>query len=214
LATPAGEIDKAAMFKFSYGLFILTAREGNKDNGCIINTGLQLTDNPKRVSIAVNRTDYTHDMIVHTGMFNISILSQEAQMDQFKWFGFQSGKDVDKFASNSPVANAPRSANGVRYIDANTNAFISCKVVGSHEYGTHTLFIGEVTEAKSLSKTPSATYQYYFDHIKPKPALTQPKKKGWRCTICGYFIEMEGELPADFVCPLCKHGKEVFERVE
>jgi flavin reductase (DIM6/NTAB) family NADH-FMN oxidoreductase RutF len=149
-------------------------------------------------------------MIHRTGMFNVSIFSQEAQFEQFKWFGFQSGKDVDKFAGR----NDPRTANGLRYIADNTTAVISCKVIDAHDYGTHTLFIGEVTEAKTLSKTPSTTYQYYFDHIKPKPALTKEKKKGWRCTICGYFIEMDGELPDDFVCPLCKHGKDVFERVE
>ncbi len=207
---PAGEVDGGAMFKLSYGLFVLTAREGEKDNGCIINTAAQLTDNPKRISIAVNKANYTHDMIKNTGVFNVSILSTDVPFQTFQHFGFQSGRNTDKFAGYEGVE---RSANGLTYITGVTNAMISGKVVEMHDYGTHTLFVAEVTEARILSDVPSVTYQYYFDHIKPKPQPTQEKKTGWVCKICGYVYEGE-ELPPDFVCPLCKHGAEDFERLQ
>ncbi len=206
-AAPA-VVDNNAMFKLSYGLFVLTAREGNKDNGCIINTAAMLTDQPKRVQIAVNKANYTHDMIKRTGVFNVSVLTEAAPFKLFQQFGFCSGRDTDKFGSD-PVY---RTENGLRYVNENTNAVISAKVVESYDWGTHTLFIAEVTEAKVLSADPSVTYQYYFDHIKPNPALTAEKKTGWVCKICGYIYEGE-ELPADFICPLCKHGAADFEKL-
>ena len=208
-APVSAAVDNNAMFKLSYGLFVLTAREGDKDNGCIINTAAQLTDSPKRIQIAVNKANYTHDMILRTGVFNVSVLTQDAPFQVFRQFGFCSGRDTDKFAG---VGYSDRTANGLRYVPENTNAVISGKVVESYDWGTHTLFVAEVTEAKVLSGDPSVTYQYYFDHIKPKPAPTAEKKSGWVCKICGYVYEGE-ELPADFVCPLCKHGPEDFEKL-
>jgi len=202
-------IESNAMFKLSYGLFVLTARDGDKDNGCIINTAAQLTSNPNRISIAVNKGNYTHDMIVKTGMFNVSVLTTDAPFDIFKYYGFQSGRDVNKF----PGSGFPRSKNGLVFITGCTNAFMSGKVIESHDYGTHTLFIADVMEAQVLSSAPSVTYAYYFDHIKPKPAQPAEKKVGWVCKICGYVYEGE-ELPADFVCPLCKHGASDFEKLK
>lgn len=202
-------VDSSALHKLSYGLFVLTAREGEKDNGCIINTAAQLTDSPKRIQIAVNKQNYTHDMIMNTGVFNVSVLTQDAQMKLFEKYGFCSGKDTDKFAD---AKEALRMANGVRYVTEAVNAVISGKVVASYDWGSHTLFVAEVTEAKVLSGDPSITYQYYFDHVKPKPAPTVEKKGGWVCKICGYVYEGE-ELPADYICPLCKHGAEDFEKL-
>lgn len=197
-------MDTNALFKLSYGLFVLSARENGKDNGCIINTAMQLTDTPAQIAVAVNKQNYTHDMVKNTGVFNLSVLSQDAVFWIFQHYGFQSGRDVDKF-ENLPES---RTENGVRYVQGCTNAVISGKVVATVDCGTHTLFIAEVTEAKVLSEEPSATYQYYFDHIKPKP---QPlEKKSWVCKICGYVYEGE-ELPADYECPWCKHGPEAFE---
>ena len=208
-APVAGTVDKGAMFKFSYGLFVLTAREGDKDNGCIINTAGQLTDNPKRIQIAVNKSNYTHDMILRTGVFNVSVLSQDAPFKVFQQFGFCSGRDTDKFAG---CGYDCRTVNGVRYVPENTNAVISGRVISATDYGTYTLFVADVTEAEVLSGVPSVTYQYYFDHIKPKPAPAAEKKTGWVCKICGYVYEGE-ELPPDYVCPLCKHGPEDFEKL-
>lgn len=210
-ALAAAEVDPKTMQKFSYGLFVLSAQADGKDNGCIINTAAQLTSSPNRINIAVNKANHTHDMIMATGMFNISFLSEKTSFDTFKRFGFQSGRDTDKFEGfESSVA---RSANGLLYVTEGTNAFMSAKVVDSYDYGSHTLFVAEVTEAQILNTDPSVTYAYYFDHIKPKP---QPKieeeKHGYVCKICGYVYEGD-TLPDDFICPLCKHGADDFEKI-
>lgn len=201
------EIDNNAFFKLSYGLFILTARDGDKDNGCIINTVAQLTDTPKRINIAVNKQNLTHDMILKTGVFNVSVLSEEVPFKVFQHFGFQSGREADKFEKSDAVK---RSNNGVYYIPKYTNAFLSGNVIEAKDYGTHTLFVAEVTQAVVLSDVPSVTYTYYFEYVKPKPAPVDEDKKGFVCKICGYVYEGD-ELPADFICPLCKHGAEDFE---
>ena len=203
-----GVVEPNAMFKLSYGLFVLTAREASRDNGCIINTVTQLTDSPKRISIAVNKQNLTHDMILKTGVFNVSILSENAPFAIFKHYGFQSGRDTDKFAGVPALA---RAQNGIYYLPDSTNAFLSGKVTQTIDLGTHTLFIADVTEARVLSDVPSMTYAYYFENVKPKPAALQ-KQTGWVCRICGYVYEGE-ELPEDFICPLCKHGAEDFEKL-
>ena len=204
-------VDPIAIQKFSYGLFVLTARSGDKDNGCIINTAAQLTSSPNRINIAVNKANFTHDMILNTGVFNISVLAENTSFDTFKRFGFASGKDTDKFEGF--LENTARSANGLLYVTAGTNAFMSAKVIEAHDYGSHTLFVAELTEAEVLRDEPSVTYAYYFEHIKPKP---QPKieeeKHGYVCKICGYVYEGD-TLPPDFICPLCKHGAEDFEKI-
>jgi flavin reductase (DIM6/NTAB) family NADH-FMN oxidoreductase RutF len=201
-------IDPAAMFKLSYGLFVLTAEEDGKDNGCIINTVTQITASPARISIAVNKANYTCGMISRTGEFNVSVLTESTPFSIFEQFGFHSGKDTDKFAG---AAYTERSANGIRFIPIHTNSVISAKVTEILDYGTHSVFIAEITGAAVLSNEPSATYQYYFDHIKPKPQPTKEKKTEYVCKICGYVYEGD-ELPEDFVCPLCKHGAEDFEK--
>jgi flavorubredoxin/flavin reductase (DIM6/NTAB) family NADH-FMN oxidoreductase RutF/rubredoxin len=203
-------VEPAAFFKLSYGLFLLAAKDGAKDNACIINTAAQLTDAPKRLSIAVVKQNYTCDMILKTGRFNVSVLTTEAAFAVFKHFGFQSGREMDKLAG-SPAA-FKRSENGLIYLSEEANAFFSCTVTSSVDYGTHMLFTAEVGEAAVLSGAPSLTYQYYFDHIKPKPELPQKQKKKrcWVCKICGYVHEAD-DLPPDFVCPLCKHGADDFE---
>lgn len=204
-------VDPIAIQKFSYGLFVLTARSGDKDNGCIINTAAQLTSSPNRINIAVNKANFTHDMILNTGVFNISVLAEDTSFDTFKRFGFASGKDTDKLEGF--LENTARSANGLLYVTAGTNAFMSAKVIEAHDYGSHTLFVAELTEAEVLRDEPSVTYAYYFEHIKPKP---QPKieeeKHGYVCKICGYVYEGD-TLPPDFICPLCKHGAEDFEKI-
>ena len=206
--TADAPVEQNAMFSLSYGLFVLTARDGAKDNGCIINTVTQLTDTPKRISIAVNKANYTHDMIKKTGVFNVSVLSNDAPFAMFQHYGFQSGRDVDKFAG---VQGMARATNGVYYLPYCTNAFISARVTQTIEFETHTLFIADVTEARQLSEVPSMTYAYYFANVKPKPSKLK-EQHGWVCKICGYVYEGE-ELPADFICPLCKHGAEDFEKV-
>ena len=199
-----------AMFKIGYGLYVLTAKENGFDNGCIINTVSQVTSNPNRITVAVNKANKTHDMIIASGEFNVSVLSTSATFDIFKAFGFRSGKDADKFSDFKAVE---RSGNGLYYITDATNAYISAKVVNATDLGTHTLFLADVTDCEVLSDATSVTYDYYHKNIKPKPEVKKMSKVYYRCKICGYIYEGD-ELPADFICPLCKHPASDFERVE
>ena len=199
-------VEPNAMFRLSYGLFLLTARDGEQDNGCIVNTVMQLTDQPMRVLISVNKQNLTHDMIAKTGRFNVSVLTEDAPFELFRHYGFQSGRDVDKFAGSQ----MPRSENGLVYLTGVTNAYLSARVISQSDFGTHTLFVAEVTEAKALSDRPSMTYAYYFDNVKPKPQPLPENKKGFVCKVCGYVYEGD-TLPEDYICPLCKHGAADFE---
>ena len=202
-------MNKKTMYKLTYGLFVLTVRQGEKDSGCIINTAAQVTSEPNRISIAVNKANFTHDLVKESGKFNISILSEEASFDTFRHFGFQSGRTVDKFAD---YTDCKRSANGLYYVTAGTNGYISATVEQAIDLGSHTLFIAAVDDMEVLSDVPSASYAYYQSHIKPKPEQPAAGKTVWRCTVCGYIYEGE-ELPADFICPLCKHPASDFEKV-
>ena len=205
-------MDKKAMYKLSYGLFVLTAKEGEKDNGCIINTAIQAASTPNQMSICVNKANDTHDMIMRTGEFTVSVISQRASFDLFKHFGFQTGREVNKFAD---FTACDRGQNGIYYITEGTNAYISVKVAKTEDLGSHTMFIGEITDMEVLSGDASATYEYYMNYIKPKPQEAGKTEDGqtiWRCTICGYEYVGE-ELPEDFICPLCKHPASDFEKV-
>lgn len=202
------EVDNKAFNKFSYGCEILTTRVDGKDYGCVINTAGQITSSdPKKITISCIKANHTCDMVAKAGIFNISILTEDAPYDLFKHFGFQSGRDVDKFAD---WPDDLRTVNGVRYIGKHTNAVLSARVIDSRDCGTQMLYIAEVVEAHVLSDKPSCTYSYYHAHIKPKKSPAPPAVEGWICKVCGYFYE-GAELPADFVCPLCKHGPEDFE---
>ena len=205
-------MDKKAMYKLSYGLFVLTAKEGEKDNGCIINTAIQAASVPNQMSVCVSKSNFTHDMIMRTGEFNVSVISQKASFDLFKHFGFQSGSETDKF---SDFTACKKGQNGILYITEGTNAFFSVKVEKTEDLGSHTMFIGEITDMEVLSEDSSATYEYYQKNIKPKPqevGKTEDGKTIWRCTICGYEYVGE-EIPEDFICPLCKHPASDFEKV-
>ena len=199
-------MDKKAFYKLTYGLFLLTAREEGRDNGCIINTAIQVANDPARISIAVLKGNYTHDMILRTGIFTVSSLSTSAGFGLFRRFGMQSGREVDKFEGFPDVE---RGENDLYYLTKGANMAMSGKVVEQLDLGSHTLFIAEVTDAVVLSDEPSCTYAYYQSDIKPQKQ--EEKKKGWVCTVCGYVYEGD-PLPADFICPWCKHGAEDFVR--
>lgn len=201
-------MDNNAFFKLGYGLYVLTANENGKDNGCIVNAIMQVTNTPNRLAFAVNKENLTCSMISRTGKFNISVLCHGTDFEMFRHFGFQSGKDVDKFAS---FYDAKRSENGLYYVTKNTNAYLSGVITDQVDLGTHMLFTADATAAEVLSDKETVTYTDYQKDIKPKPE-TMPKAKGWRCKICGYVYEGE-ELPEDFICPLCKHPASDFERI-
>ena len=199
-------MDTKALSKIGYGLYVLTAND-EKDNGCIINTVMQVTSNPLQIAIAINKRNYTTAMIQKTRKFNISVLSEKADFNIYKHFGYQSGKDVNKFENFSDTKRSP---NGVLYITSGTNAYMSAYVQQEIDLGTHFLFIGQLVASENLSDDKSATYEYYQNNVKPKPETNN--KKGWRCKICGYIYEGE-ELPADYICPICKHGAVDFEKL-
>ena len=199
-------IEKEAMYKLTYGLFVLTTKDG-KDNGCIVNTVSMLTNTPKRITVYVDKSNYTEEIIRKTGEFNACVLTEKTPFSVFEKFGFVSGRDVDKIAPNE----YPRTENGLVYLNEYANAVISAKVIGAHDYGTHTLFVAEVTEAKVLSDDKSVTYDYYQSNIKPRPNAAPSDKEKWVCKVCGY--EHEGPLPDDFICPWCTHPAEDFERI-
>ncbi len=201
-------MNKQVMHHISYGLYILTAQEHGMDNGCIINTAVQVTSSPNRITIAVNKQALTHDMILHTGRFNLSVLSATVPFEVIQHFGMQSGRETAKFATPNAL---PRSENGLCYIPSDTNAFLSGKVVSSMDLGSHTLFLADVTDGELLSSEASLTYAEYQNHIKPKPQ-SSAAATGWRCTVCNY--EFSGDiLPEDFICPICKHGPDAFVRI-
>jgi len=203
-------MSKNPMFNISYGLFVLTANNGRKDNGCIINTVTQVTSEPNQITIAVNKNNFTHDIIKDTKNFTVSIISEAADFELFKHFGFQSGKDVNKFQN---FGDTKRTSNGTLAVTKGTNAYISGRVKEVWDVGTHSVFLADVVDKDILSDVASATYNYYQSKIKPKPEA--PANKGetvWRCTVCGYVYE-GSELPEGFICPICKHGASDFEKV-
>lgn len=199
-------MDNNAMFKLGYGLYVLTAKDG-KDNGCIVNTVMQITITPNRIMVMVNKMNLTHDMMVNTKEFNVSVLTEKCSFKVFEHFGYQSGKNTDKFLD---YKNCQRADNGICYITEGVNSYISGKVTEMIDCGTHTMFIADVTDAVVLNEDTSVTYDYYQKNIKPKPEQTQ--KSGYRCVICGYIYEGD-ELPEDFICPICKHGASDFEKL-
>ena len=203
-------IEKEAMYKLTYGLFVLTTTDGAKQNGCIVNTVSMITDSPKRITVFVNNANYSAELLKKTGVFNVSVLTEKTPFDIFKQFGFASGRDTDKFADKA----YPKAENGLYYVPEVSNAVLSAKVVDSYDYGTHTLFVAEVTEAKTLSSDKSVTYEYYQENIKPRVTATPKTETAvekWVCKICGYVHE--GPLPDDFTCPWCKHPAEDFEKI-
>ncbi len=205
-------MDNKAMYKLSYGLFVLTAKVGDKENGCITNTAVQVASDPNTISFAVNKANYTHDMVMETKRANISVISEAADFELFKHFGFQSGRDADKFAD---FRDCKYAENGIPYITKGTNAYFSIDVKQTVDLGSHTLFIGVPTAMEVLADTASATYAYYQSDIKPKPEKVGETKTGqtvWRCRICGYEYVGE-EMPDDFLCPLCNHPKADFEKI-
>jgi len=196
-----------ALYNLTYGLYLLSAQENGLDNACIINTAVQVAERPVRIAVSVNQGNKTHDMILSDGRFNISAISTQADFELFKHFGMQSGRNVNKFEG---FEGAARSENGLYYLTKACSAYMSAQVLQTVDLGTHTLFIGEVTDGEVLSSQPCCTYSYYHSDIKPKPAAKE--KKSWECTICGYVYEGE-EMPADYLCPLCRHPKEDFREL-
>ena len=205
--------DPKAMFKIGYGLYVVTSNDGKKDNGCIVNTVVQVTSTPNRVAVCINKQNYTHHIVQQSGILNLNVLSVKAPFSVFQEYGFVSGRAVDKFAGKT----VQRSDNGLVYLSEYINAYLSLKVEDYTDLGTHGMFLCSVTESKVVDSAETMTYSYYQSNVKPRPPKAEPAadpaKKRWVCTVCGYIYEGE-ELPADFICPLCKHPASDFEELK
>ncbi len=221
-------VDRKAFFSLSYGVYIVSAKDGDKVAGCIVNTFNQVTSAPARVSVAVNKENFTTGVILASGRFEASVLAQDAPMELIGRFGFKSSADIDKFAETAHAVDAA----GVPYVTETVVAHFGARVVSVVDVGTHMLIVGEVEEAEVLSDAAPMTYAYYHE---VKGGKTPPKASGyvpdepeaqaeaapaatatriaWKCKICGAVVEMD-ELPEDFKCPICGMGREVFERIE
>ena len=203
----ANKNDLTALFNIGYGLYVVTSNDGKKDNGMIVNTVTQVTNAPNRIAVTINKENYSHHVIRQTGKMNINCLTESAPFAAFEVFGFQSGRNVDKFADCEPL----RSDNGLVFLPRHINSFMSLKVEQYVDLDTHGMFICSITEARVISDQPTMTYTYYQNHVKPQPETEG--KKGFVCKVCGYVYEGE-ELPEGYICPLCKHGTADFEEIQ
>ena len=203
----ANKNDMTALFNIGYGLYVVTSNDGRKDNGLIVNTVTQVTNTPNRVAVTINKQNYSHHVIRQTGMMNVNCLDVSAPFAVFERFGFQSGRNADKFSDGELL----RSGNGLVFLPRHINSFMSLKVESYVDLDTHGMFICSVTEARVISNTETMSYTYYLDNVKPKPETEG--KKGYVCKICGWVYEGE-TLPDDIVCPLCKHGAADFEPIQ
>lgn len=198
-----------ALFQLSYGLYVASTKSEQKMNGCIINTVTQVTSDPKQVIFAINKQNLTCELVQKSGIVSISVLSETAPFSLFQHFGFQSGREADKFVG-MPFAMTKQE---LPYLTEHTTAYLDCKVVNSYDLGTHMMFLASVSDADIISNEKAMTYSYYHEFVKTQgTAESSASKKGWKCTVCGYVYEGE-ELPEDFICPWCKHGAEDFEKI-
>ncbi|MCF0137852.1 MAG: flavin reductase [Oscillospiraceae bacterium] len=203
-------MDKKALYNLSYGVFVLTTKSGDKANGCITNTCMQVANSPVRVAISVLNTNYTCDLLKESGVFALSLLDETATFDTVKHFGLQSGRDTDKLEG----LELTEDCNGVPFWTKQSCGVLSCKVLEKQDLGSHTMFIAEVVDAVLTSDKAPLTYADYQSKVKPKKQAPKQEKKikGWRCKICNYFYE-GSVLPEDYLCPLCGHDKDDFEPV-
>ena len=196
------KFDPTALFHIRYGLYILTAREGSRDNGLVVNTVFQVTNSPDRIAVAVNKNSFSYHIIKNAGIMNVNCLEETAPFSLFQTFGFQSGRTVDKFA-DTPER---RSQNGLRITD-HTNAYISLETEQLVELDTHGVFLCGITESRVLSQIPTMTYDRYLQAVKPKT-----RKDGYVCRVCGWVYEGKA-LPEDIICPVCGHGAGDFKKL-
>ena len=207
MSNTANKNDLSALFNIGYGLYVVTSNDGKKDNGLIVNTVSQVTNTPNKIAVTINKQNYSHHVIKQTGLMNVNCLSIDAPFSIFENFGFQSGRNVDKFAN----CDVLRSDNNLVFLDKYINSFMSLKVEQYIDLDTHGMFICSISEARVISNKETMTYTYYQNNVKPKPKTDGVK--GYVCKVCGYVYEGD-ELPSDFVCPLCKHGASDFEPIK
>ena len=211
-------INKNAFRNMSYGVYVVSTLDGERPTGCVANSAMQITSEPATIAVSINHDNYTNACIEKTGKFAISILTEQSDAGIIGRFGFQSGKDVNKFDGVEAVVKE-----GISVV-ADACSYLVCKVINKMETATHTVFLGEVIAADVLKEEEPMTYAYYHKVVKGKSPKNAPtyiaeeeetvqKEEKWVCGICGY--EYRGEIPFDevpeqFVCPVCKQPKSVF----
>ena len=208
-------MDKAALFKLSYGLYVIGVKNENKMGGCVVNTAMQITSQPPRVSITIAKENATHDLVQQAKHCTVSVLAQDCDMNIIAQFGFQSSRETDKYDG----VDFKTDEQGAPYLTRGTVAYFSCQVINQVDVGTHTIFVCEVQEGEVLAQNEPMTYSYYRQVKKgtvPKAAPTykeeESTKQGWKCSVCGYETDQE-TLPDDYVCPICKQPKSVFKKI-
>lgn len=207
-----------AFFKLSYGLYVVSSSFDGKQSACVVNTLSQVTAEPAKLSVAINKNNFTEKTIEKSGYFCAVVLAESATLETIGNFGFKSSENNDKFEK----FNVEKDINGINYITDNVVAVFSCKVISKLDLDTHIMFIGEVIDAKTIKDEDPMTYSYYHkvkNGKTPKNApsyqpeeKTESKKGGYRCTVCGYIHESD-EFPEDFKCPVCGMPKEKFVKI-
>ncbi len=207
-------------WKLSYGMYVISTKDGSHPTGCIANCAMQVTVEPATIAVSINRENYTNECIIKNGQFALSILSEKADPELIRAFGFESGKKIDKFD------NVPYFEKDKLPILSESCGYLICKLVDKLETATHTVFLGEIIDGDVLNDLPVMTYAYYHEVIKgrsPKTAPTYIKAKNdadtdkYVCKVCGYIYDGETpfeDLPEDYLCPICKKPKSYFEKIE
>ncbi len=207
-------MNEKSLYKLSCGLYIISSSYEDKISGCVANTLQQVTSSPVQLSITLNKENYTEQLIEKSGKFNAVVISQNIDMDVIRRFGFQSGKDIDKYEGIAHREDRQQ----IPYVSEHACAYYTCKVVSHLDVGSHAIFVGEVVDMEVLSEEEVMTYAYYHqvkNGTTPKKASSyqeQTEKHGWRCSICGYLYEGE-VLPQDYICPICGAPAAVFEKI-
>ena len=230
-------LDYRAFFQLTYGLYIVTASDGEKGNGCVVNTVCQVTAEPPRIAVCVHKENLTHDYILKSGAFGVSVIDATVPLKFVGIFGFNSGRTLDKLKH----VCYKRGSLGCPLVTQNAVACMEARVERAVDLGTHTMFVGEVVTAESITPGRPLTYDYYREHLKGKtpkraPTYVSEEKKGagggerrrgvkkYVCNVCGYVYDPTAgdpdggvdagtpfeKLPDDWVCPVCGAAKDQF----
>ncbi len=227
-------MDTKALHQISYGLYLISSRKGGKLNGQIANTLFQVTSEPPTIAVCINKQNFTHSFIHDSRVFTASILSQDTPLRFIGDFGFKSGRDVNKLAQ----VNYKIGKTGAPIVLEHALAYVEAEVINEMDAGTHTIFLGRLLEAETLKSGEPMTYAYYHEvkrgsTPKTAPTFIKEEKKvkklaRYRCTVCGYIYDPEegdpdggiapgtsfGQIPDDWVCPVCGARKDQFEKME
>lgn len=209
-------MNKNVLWNLSYGVYVVSTLNGDKSTGCIANCAIQVTYDT--IAVSINHENFTNKCIKDSKKFAVSILGVDVDNNIIPTFGFQSGRDVDKFKNIETIK-----VDGIDVI-ADSTGYLVCELIGQMETETHTVFLGKIIDGDTLKDEIPMTYAYYHKVKKgqsPKSAPTyieQEKasddKPRYRCKVCGYIYEGDiTQEPDNYVCPICKQPKSVFEKI-